>query len=73
MGCRCQMLLETEAHSASHDDHPIYEAHEELCPGMMDKTRNFRNEFQLETLHFDAEVSPLPAQKPMMLPSNNTD
>lgn len=54
-------------YSAFHYDHPIYEVHEELCPGMMDKTRKFRDEFQLETLRFDAEVSHLPVQKPLML------
>ncbi|KAK7934571.1 hypothetical protein PG985_000066 [Apiospora marii] len=43
-------------YSAFPDDHPIYEVHEELCPGMVDKTRKFRNEFHLETLRFDAEL-----------------
>ena len=37
-------------------DHPIFEFHENLCPGIMDKTRKFRDEFRLETLRFDAKV-----------------
>ena len=37
--------------------HPIDHAHNELCPGMLDKTREFRDGFRPEILRFNAEVS----------------
>ncbi|KAK7964464.1 hypothetical protein PG988_011438 [Apiospora saccharicola] len=43
-------------YSSFHNDHPIYDVHEELCPGMMDKARKFRDEFQLEAFRFDAQL-----------------
>ncbi|KAK8859076.1 hypothetical protein PGQ11_009810 [Apiospora arundinis] len=36
--------------------HPIFEVHEELCPGVIEKTQKFYDEFQFETLHFDAKL-----------------
>ncbi|KAL6361371.1 hypothetical protein LRP88_04839 [Fusarium phalaenopsidis] len=30
--------------------HPLHSAHQELCPGMLDKTRQFREEFEPEIL-----------------------
>jgi hypothetical protein len=36
--------------------HPISHAHEELCPGMLDKAREFRAQIQPEVLQFDAQV-----------------
>jgi hypothetical protein len=36
--------------------HPIDDAHEELCPGMLDKAREFRAEFQPEILTFKSQV-----------------
>ncbi|KAK8112194.1 uncharacterized protein PG998_008651 [Apiospora kogelbergensis] len=44
-------------YSSFHNDHPIYEVHEELCPGIMEKARKFRDDFQLETLRFDAKAA----------------
>lgn len=36
--------------------HPIDHAHDELCPGMLEKTREFRNKFQPEILTFNSKV-----------------
>jgi hypothetical protein len=38
--------------------HPITQ-HKELCPGVLDKTRLFRENFDPDTLKFDARVSRL--------------
>lgn len=40
-----------------YDGHPIDHAHEELCPGMLDKAREFRDGFQPEVLTFNSQVS----------------
>jgi hypothetical protein len=50
------------AHDASgrrpYGDHPINWAHEELCPGIMDKMHEFGNSFSPDrTLKFDATVN----------------
>ncbi|KAK4099869.1 hypothetical protein N658DRAFT_487252 [Parathielavia hyrcaniae] len=38
-------------------EHPITaDAHEELCPGMLDKAREFRDTFQPDILTFDAQT-----------------
>lgn len=37
-------------------EHPIYQAHPELCPGILDKAREFRAEFRPEALTFNARV-----------------
>ncbi|KAK4235062.1 hypothetical protein C8A03DRAFT_46730 [Achaetomium macrosporum] len=39
-----------------HSGHPIDGAHEELCPGMLDKAREFCGQFQPEILKFNAQV-----------------
>ncbi|KAH6622836.1 VTC domain-containing protein [Chaetomium tenue] len=36
--------------------HPIDHAHDQLCPGMLDKAREFCNGFRLEMLSFDPEL-----------------
>jgi hypothetical protein len=46
-----------DSHDPPHDDHPLIEAHKELCPGMLDKTREFRDGFRPEILTFDSQVS----------------
>lgn len=40
-----------------HRDHPIHDVHDELCPGMLEKTREFRDNFTPETLRFDSRVN----------------
>ncbi len=42
--------------------HPINDAHEELCPGMLDKAREFRDGFSPDILTFDEPVSLKPAR-----------
>lgn len=37
--------------------HPLHSAHQELCPGMLDKVRQFREEFAPEILSIDSRVS----------------
>ncbi len=39
-----------------HGPHPVYDAHPKLCPGMLDKAREFRAEFRPEVLAFNAQV-----------------
>ena len=39
------------------DGHPIDQGHNQLCPGMLDKAREFRDGFQPEILTFDSQVS----------------
>jgi hypothetical protein len=40
-----------------HKHHPIlHQAHEELCPGMLDKAREFRDGFRPDILTFDSQV-----------------
>ncbi|KAK8030214.1 hypothetical protein PG993_011505 [Apiospora rasikravindrae] len=39
-----------------HNKHPIRQVHQQLCPGIMEEARKFRDEFKLETLQFDAKV-----------------
>jgi hypothetical protein len=46
-----------DSHDPPHDDHPLNEAHRELCPGMLDKAREFRDGFRPEILTFDSQVS----------------
>ncbi|KAK3293434.1 uncharacterized protein B0H64DRAFT_326608 [Chaetomium fimeti] len=41
---------------APYDGHPIDHAHEQLCPGMLDKAREFRDGFRPEVLTFDAQT-----------------
>ncbi|KAK4245686.1 hypothetical protein C7999DRAFT_42773 [Corynascus novoguineensis] len=36
--------------------HPIYSAHDELCPGTIEEARQFRHEFQPEILAFDSKL-----------------
>ena len=50
-----------EARVAFYGSHPIHHAHNELCPGMLDKAREFRDAFQPEILVFDSQVSLIPA------------
>ncbi|KAK4645123.1 hypothetical protein QC761_311060 [Podospora bellae-mahoneyi] len=38
------------------DGHPLREKHRQLCPGVLDKVRQFRDSFQPETLEIDAEL-----------------
>ncbi len=42
---------------APHNGHPIDHAHDQLCPGMLEKAREFRDGFQPEILFFDSQVS----------------
>ena len=37
--------------------HPVHEKHKELCPGALEKAREFRQRFDPGTLQFDAAVS----------------
>ncbi|KAH6618317.1 hypothetical protein B0J18DRAFT_371511 [Chaetomium sp. MPI-SDFR-AT-0129] len=37
-------------------EHPIGTVHDELCPGMVDKVREFRSQFQLDTLGFNSQL-----------------
>lgn len=37
--------------------HPIHDQHVELCPGMLDKAREFRNRFNPQILKLDPSVS----------------
>ncbi|KAF4469570.1 hypothetical protein FALBO_3532 [Fusarium albosuccineum] len=39
-----------------YDDHPIYDVHNELCPGVLDKTREFRQSFDPQILKFDSRL-----------------
>lgn len=38
-------------------DHPLHDVHHELCPGVLDKTRQFREEFDPQILSIDSRVS----------------
>lgn len=46
-----------QPHGYAPNFHPIGCAHDELCPGMMEKVRQFREEFQPELLVFNSKVS----------------
>lgn len=39
------------------DGHPINNSHRELCPGVLEKAREFREEFDPQILEFDSRVS----------------
>lgn len=39
------------------DDHPIHDAHKELCPGVLEKTREFRRDVDLSLIKLDSTVS----------------
>ena len=41
-------------------EHPIYTIHKELCPGILEKTRKFRSDFNPHSLEFDSIVSRTP-------------
>lgn len=45
-----------DSHTQPYNGHPIDHAHEELCPGMLDKAREFRDGFRPEILTFDSQV-----------------
>lgn len=45
-----------ESRDQPYDGHPMEHAHEELCPGMLDKAREFRDDFRPEVLKFDSKV-----------------
>lgn len=38
------------------DEHPIYDAHPELCSGVLQKTREFRDQFDPDSLSLDVTV-----------------
>lgn len=38
-------------------DHPVRSQHLELCPGVLDKTRDIRTTFDMQVLKFDFQVS----------------
>lgn len=38
------------------DGHPINKCHQELCPGVLVKTRQFREDFDPQILEFDSRV-----------------
>lgn len=42
------------------NNHPILDQHKELCAGVLEKTREFRNGFDPRTLQLDVAVSLLP-------------
>ncbi len=56
-----------EARVALYGFHPIDHAHNELCPGMLEKAREFRDAFQPEILAFDSQVSEIPAANELWL------
>ncbi len=56
-----------EARIEPYGAHPIDHAHNELCPGMLDKAREFRDAFQPEILAFDSHVRLIPAAESMSL------
>ena len=58
-----------EARIEPYGAHPIDHAHNELCPGMLDKARGFRDAFQPEILAFDSQVSLIPAAERLSLPA----
>jgi hypothetical protein len=37
--------------------HPIHHAHKELCPGVRERTQEFRDGFSLKSIRFDSQVS----------------
>lgn len=37
--------------------HPIDNVHDQLCPGMLDRAREFQKGFRLEILSFDSQAS----------------
>ncbi|KAF9770878.1 hypothetical protein IL306_011507 [Fusarium sp. DS 682] len=39
------------------EGHPIHEVHNELCPDILDRTREFRDQFSPDVLKFDSRVS----------------
>ena len=41
------------------DQHPLFHAHEELCPGFLEKIRELRRQFDPETLQLEATVRSL--------------
>jgi hypothetical protein len=45
-----------ESYNPPYDNHPIDSAHDELCPGMLDKARQFRADFQPDVLMFNAKL-----------------
>lgn len=46
-----------DTRSPPYGAHPLDERHEELCPGMLEKAREFRAGFQPDILTFKAKVS----------------
>jgi len=49
-----------EAYGTPYAGHPIDQAHNELCPGMLDKARQFRDDLRPEMLVFDSQVGAIP-------------
>ncbi|KAK4157367.1 hypothetical protein C8A00DRAFT_40212 [Chaetomidium leptoderma] len=45
-----------DARIQPYGDHPIDHAHEELCPGMLEKAREFRGAFRPEILTFNSKL-----------------
>ena len=45
-----------ESYNPIYGDHPINSAHDKLCPGMLEKARQFRADFQPDILTFNSKV-----------------
>jgi hypothetical protein len=49
-------VVQDTANGGLPDAHPIHDAHSELCPGVLEKARAYREAFEPGTLHLDASV-----------------
>jgi hypothetical protein len=49
-------VADDSAQGTPPDHHPIRDHHEELCPGVLEKIRDFRKNFNPDILEFDSTV-----------------
>jgi len=49
-------VVQDTANGGLSNDHPIHDAHTELCPGVIEKTRGLRANFEPSILALDAAV-----------------
>lgn len=53
-------VVQDTANGGLPDDHPIHDAHLDFCPGVLEKTREFRREFDISSLKIGSAVSEYP-------------
>ncbi|KAH7022036.1 hypothetical protein EDB80DRAFT_693958 [Ilyonectria destructans] len=49
-------VVQDTSDAGLHDDHPIHDAHKELCSGVLEKTREFRKDVDLSLIKLDSTL-----------------